>query len=234
MRTMRPSFPLVSSLVLAAFALAGCGETGGEAAPAPAASVSEAPGAQDIDLSRLGFNEGDEENAVVRIVEFSDFGCVFCARFHMNDYEVLHQEFIAGGDVLWKYVPITIGGFPNGEAAAISGECAGAQNRFAPMRDLLYETREEWMAETGDLDGLFRSYAQQAGLDVDAFDACVQGDAAEARLAEANQLAVSLGVRGTPTFIVEGFPVQGAPPLDSFQDALRELIAETRAAAPGS
>ena len=231
---MRPSFPLVSSLVLAAFALAGCGETGGEAAPAPATSVSEAPGAQDIDLSRLGFNEGDEENAVVRVVEFSDFGCVFCARFHMNDYEELHQEFIAGGDVLWKYVPITIGGFPNGEAAAISGQCAGEQDRFAPMRDLLYETREEWMAETGDLDGLFRSYAQQAGLDVDAFDACVQGDAAEARLAESNQLAVSLGVRGTPTFIVEGFPVQGAPPLDAFQDALRELIAETRAAAPGS
>ena len=225
---MRHSLPLVSTLAFTAFVLMGCGETGGDAAPAP-----EVPSPLEVDLSHLGFDEGDVEHALVGIVEFSDFGCVFCARFHMNDYEELHREFIASGDVLWKYVPITIGGFSNGERAALSGQCAGVQDRFAPMRDLLFETREEWMAETDDPAGLFRSYAQQVGLEVDTFDACVQGDEAQAQLAEANQTAVDLGVRGTPTFLVEGFPVQGAPPLDAFQEALRNLIAESRAATPG-
>lgn len=225
---MRHSFPLVSSLALTTFVLMGCGETGGD--PLPAADV---PSPLEVDLSHLGFNEGDEQSALVGIVEFSDFGCVFCARFHMNDYEELHREFIAPGDVLWKYVPITIGGFSNGEGAAVSGMCAGAQDQFARMRDLLFETREDWMAETDDPAGLFRSYAQQVGLDLGVFDACVQGDQAQAQLEEANRIAVDLGVRGTPTFVVEGYPVQGAPPLEAFQDALRNLIAESRAATPG-
>lgn len=237
---MRPSSKCVSFLALAALVLAGCGETGGEAAPAPPAaapSSEPAPGTvpnlQDVDLAHLGFNEGDLDGAVIRVVEFSDFGCIHCARFHMNDYHQLHEEFIAEGDVVWKYVPITIGGFPNGENAALAGECAGAQDRFAPMRDLLFEEREVWMAETEDPEGRFRSYAEEVGLDVGAFDVCMQGGEAEDRLAESNRIAVSLGVRGTPTFIVQGFPVQGAPPLDAFQEALREMIAEARSASPG-
>jgi protein-disulfide isomerase len=237
---MRPSFPAVTTLALAAILLAGCGETGGEAAPAPPVAEPSSqpapgtvPGLQDVDLAHLGFNEGDMDAAVIRVVEFSDFGCIHCARFHMNDYHHIHDEFIAEGDVVWKYVPITIGGFPNGESAALAGECAGAQDRFAPMRDLLFEKREEWMGETDDPEGRFRGYAREVGLDVSAFDACMHGEEAIGRLAEANQLAVSIGVRGTPTFIVQGFPVQGAPPLDAFQEALREMIAEARAASPG-
>jgi protein-disulfide isomerase len=232
---MRHPVSFLCTLALLTLPLAACVESGGEAAPAPSSAVvpEAPPGLQDVDIARMGFNEGNEESAVVRVVEFSDFGCVFCARFHESDYHELYREFVASGDVVWKYIPITIGGFPNGEGAAIAGECAGAQGRFAPMRDLLYDTREEWMGEAANPQGLFRGYAERVGLDLPTFDACVQGDEAEGRLAEANRVAVAIGVRGTPTFIVEGFPVQGAPPLDAFQDALRDLIAQARSQAEG-
>jgi protein-disulfide isomerase len=230
--------PLACAFTLVTLATAGCGGAGGEAAPAPDAPDEEAstqspapPASQDVDLGRLGFNEGDMDRAAVRVVEFSDFGCIFCARFHMDDYPELHDEFIVSGDVVWKYVPITIGGFPNGEEAAIAGECAGAQDRFAPMRDLLFQRRDEWMAETEGVAELFRRYASDTGLDLEAWDACLAGDEAVERLAESNRVAVTIGVRGTPTFLVQGVPVQGAPPLESFQSALRDMIAEARAGA---
>jgi len=207
--------------ILASLLLVGCESD----APAPAGAESEDPL---YDLSGMGFNAGTESTAVVRVVEFSDFGCVFCARFHMTDYSVLEEEFIDSGEVLWKYMPITIGGFPNGDAAALAGICAGEQAQFPGMRDLLFATRETWMAETDELDPLLEGYAREVGLDVEAFRTCLAGEAAQAQLAKANEMARAIQIRGTPTFIVEGFPVQGAPALEDFQQALRGLIAELR------
>jgi protein-disulfide isomerase len=134
---------------------------------------------------------------------------------------------VEAGDVIWKYIPITIGGFPNGREAALAGECAGAQERFPAMRDLLFEEREAWMA-ADDAENLFEGYARQAGLDVEAFGACLESDEPHERLDEANRLARDIGVTGTPTFIVQGYPVQGAPPLDAFQEVLRQMVAEAR------
>ena len=220
-------------------ALAACGGDGNDAASgadAPAAG-SDDMGQEIVDLSRMGYNEGNPEEAVVRVVEFSDFGCVFCARFHMQDYGILHDEFVAGGDVVWKYVPITIGGFPNGNLAALTAECVGEQGDFAPIRDLLFENRETWIATpTAESGELFRSYAQAVGADMAAWEQCLTAGEASARLEQSNQMASELGVRGTPTFIVEGFPVQGAPPLADFQEALRQMVADLRGGAvtPGS
>jgi hypothetical protein len=235
----RPS-PWNVVLGLLLLALAGCGGEGNDAsvgADTPAAASADEMGQQIVDLSRLGYNEGNPEEAVVRVVEFSDFGCVFCARFHMQDYGILHDEFVAGGDVVWKYVPITIGGFPNGNLAALTAECVGEQGDFAPIRDLLFENRETWIATpTAESGELFRSYAEAVGADMAAWEQCLTGGEASARIEQSNQMASELGVRGTPTFIVEGFPVQGAPPLADFQEALRQMVADLRGPAetPGS
>jgi protein-disulfide isomerase len=225
---MRARLSFVAGWILAPLFLLGC--EGATPAPTPGSEGAESP---QYDLSEMGFNAGAETSAVVRVVEFSDFGCVFCARFHTDDYHVLEQEFIDSGDVLWKYVPITIGGFPNGDAAALAGICAGEQARFPEMRDLLFETREIWMAETEGSERLFAEYASQVGLDTAEFAACVAGEGAHTRLAEANEMARAIQIRGTPTFIVEGFPVQGAPALEDFQQALRGLIAEMRGDSSG-
>jgi len=235
------SLPRRAALGALLLALAACGgdAEAPEAAGAPGAPTAGADdmGQEIVDLSRLGYNEGNPEEAVVRVVEFSDFGCVFCARFHMQDYGVLHDEFVAGGDVVWKYVPITIGGFPNGNLAALTAECVGEQGDFAAIRDLLFETRETWIATpTAESGDLFRSYADAVGADMASWEQCLTAGEASARIEQSNRMAGELGVRGTPTFIVEGFPVQGAPPLADFQEALRQMVADLRAGAetPGS
>lgn len=217
-----------TALLGASFLLAvlpACDSNGGQAQQTPpdAPPPQEAP----VNLAEMGYDEGDMEESVIWVVEFSDFGCVHCARFHAETYPEIYQEFVAAGDVAWKYIPITIAGFPNAEEAAVTAHCAADQGRFAEMRDHLYEQREEWFGAQG-ADGLFHGYARDVGLDADDFAACYVGDGARERLSEGNRVAAQIGIQGTPTFIVQGFPVQGAPPLEQFQEALRGMVAEAR------
>lgn len=233
--------------ILAVAMAMGCGDANSQDAGSPpdaaAGADGQTPSAQEQairdrqerqvhDLVRLGHIEGDDDAAVVAVIEFSDFGCVHCAGFHLESYPALYEEFIATGDVAWKYIPISIGGFPNGDLAAVAGECAAQQDRFAPLRDRLFEIREEWM-RSGEPAELFTRHAAELGLDESEFEQCLAEDEeARQRIQDGNRVAQELGVRGTPTFIVQGHPVQGAPPLESFQQVLRELVAEARP--PGS
>ncbi len=226
-------FTALPALLFITMGLTACGDETGEAAPAPngqdAAAQTPANDEEMVDISAIGFDEGDLETAVVQVVEFSDFGCVHCANFHQNSYPVLYEEFVAAGDVVWKYIPVSIAGFPNAMEAAMAAECAAEQDAFRPMRSWLYENREGWMG-TGDPHGMLQSAATDIVDDAAAFEACMnEGGRALERIQEGTELALEIGVRGTPTFVVQGFPVQGAPPLDQFQEALRSLVAEVRA-----
>ncbi len=228
------SFPVALLVLLPLLLAVGCGgdESAQVPAPLPAPEPVEEP--EVVDLADFGFDEGDIEGAAIRVIEFSDFGCIFCARFHVEDYHVLRAEFVATGDVAWKYVVVTVGGFPNGDLAALTGECVGEQGRFPAIRDLLFEEREAWLeAEPSAAPGVFRGFAQSVGADMTAYDACMSGEEAAARVDLQNRIANEVGVRGTPTFIVEGFPVQGAPPLENFRAGLRDLVAEVREAQSG-
>lgn len=179
---------------------------------------------QVVDVSRLGFNEGDRETAVVEVIEFSDFGCGYCRLFHEETYPVLHEEFIASGQVVWKYIPILLGGFRNAPEVTLAAECAGAQGRFPVMRDILFRQQREWTRSSQPVE-LVDGYAREAELDMAAFAACLAEDPPVERLEMGNRAARQLGVRGTPTFFVSGQSVQGAVPLDIFQQVLREQIA---------
>jgi len=218
-------------LLTFALATAGCAEGRGESSEDSLSQEETAP--LTVDLDTLGYTEGDLAGAPIRVVEFSDFGCVFCARFHMNDYATLHEEFVLGGEVAWKYMPITIGNFPNGRLAALTAECVGEQGLFPAIRDLLFMQRSEWLElDEASAPSTFRGYGEAVGADMARWDACMAGTEASARIDVSNQVAQELGVQGTPTFIVNGFPVQGAPALENFQEALRGLAAELRAAQP--
>jgi protein-disulfide isomerase len=230
---------LLPVLLLAPFLLAGCGGDGdeGEAAPPPPTPSAEAE-TEFVDLDQVGYDEGDVAEAPVRIIEFSDFGCVFCARFHEESYGALHDEFVAAGDVAWKYVPITVGGFPNGFEAALAAECVGEQEggaRFPRIRDRLYETRLTWLEATPEgAESHFRELAQEAGAEMGAFDACLEGEEARDRIETSNLVAAQVGVQGTPTFLIQDYAVQGAPAFEDFQRFLRDLVREIREGPDGA
>jgi protein-disulfide isomerase len=188
-----------------------------------------------FDLAQMGHNEGNEETAILGIVEFSDFGCIHCAGFHMETYPALNTEFVASGDILWKYIPVTIGGFPNGNLAGAVGVCALELGSFAQMRDHLFKYREEWRAATPEsATAIFLRYAAEMGMDATALRACLESPEPHATIQENNRIARQIGVNATPSFFVGGEMVRGAPPLDAFQNGLRSILAAAAATEGGA
>ena len=199
---------------------------GSSSAGRPAANPGPSAGqTQSLDIASLGYNSGPE-GAPVRVLEFSDFGCGYCRRFHQESFPVLEEEYMATGKVEWKYIPIIIGLFPNAMEAARAGECAGEQGRFPAMRDLLFDRQQEWK-NSDDPEPLMQGYARELELEMERFDNCVSQGWQDRRIMAGTQLSREVGVRGTPTFFVVGYaPIPGAIPLDLFRQVLDTVYAE--------
>jgi protein-disulfide isomerase len=181
--------------------------------------------AQKADLEGVGHWIG-EDGAPVVVVEYSDFACGACAQFATTTWPVVHEEFVRTGKVRWLVVPFELG-FRNSEEGARAGECAADQDAFWTMHDALYRERDAWVDDRNPKDDLVE-LARSEGLDAERFRACYEDDSFESRTEAANEAARSDGVRGTPTFFINGFQVQGALPPEAFRQLLRD------ADAPGS
>lgn len=166
----------------------------------------------------MGYSRGPED-APVNIVEFSDFGCGYCRIFQTQTLPVLIDEYVSAGLVRWTYVPYVLGIFPNGEQAAVAGECAGEQGKFEPMRARLYEDQAGWRG-SDEPTSFFARLAKEEGLDAEEFAQCLGGDEAMSRVRDNTRMGQAGGIRGTPGFFVNGFPISGALPLDSFRDVI--------------
>jgi hypothetical protein len=179
-------------------------------------------------LDDLGWNEGDS-TAPIRVVEFSDFGCGYCRKFHEETYPTLVEEYIATGKVQWKYVPMVLGIFgPNATAAAIAGECAGEQGHWNAARDSLFATQREWK-QADDPYPVYRRIAGNVGADVERWERCVEDGGREERVVYGTELGRQAGVRGTPTFFIVGYqPIPGAIPLDIFREVLDTVWVNAR------
>lgn len=167
------------------------------------------------------------EDAVLEIVEFSDFECPYCAMAMpvVDSLLAAHPEDVR---LVFRHFPLPIHEHAARAAqAAIEAERQGA---FWAYHDLLYENQAE-LADT-DLIG----YAEAIGLDAGAFERALAEGAHQQRMHEDMELGTSLAVTGTPTFFVNGFRIQGVPPIWVFEiaiDAFRKGVVEPREPSPG-
>jgi len=168
-------------------------------------------------------------DAPITIVEFSDFQCPYCARAAGTVAQVL----AANPDVRLVYAHLPLDGHAWARPAALAATCAARQNdnAFWALHDLYFrEQRALTPANViersrGTLGGQSRM-AGAANLDLAAWDACVRdtGSAAHrealASVAAQEALAGDAGVTGTPGFFINGAFVNGAQPLEVFQQAI--------------
>lgn len=179
---------------------------------------------QGVDLTGVGYDVGDP-NAPILMVEFSDFGCPYCAQHARETFPRLDEEFVSTGRVFYKHVPFVMGMFPNGDHAARAAECAGEQDRFWPMHDSVYAHQGEWKRGR-DPDSVLRGLAGQVVPDGERWESCYAADRQGERTASANAGARRLGVRATPTFFVNGQMVEGALPLSAMRQGLNAMLGE--------
>lgn len=176
----------------------------------------------------LGYSQG-REDAPVTVHEFSDYGCAYCATFQVTTFQEIRRDYIETGQVRWIFVPFVVGMFRHGEEAARAGECAAEQDAFWPMKERLYGGQRDWRRGRAPLQH-FGSYAAALGLDTARFESCYEENRGGARTLLNNRTAQILGVRGTPTFIINGRLVEGTLPIERFR-ALFEASAAAEAAA---
>jgi protein-disulfide isomerase len=173
---------------------------------------------------RIGYALGADD-APVQVVEFSDPGCTSCAHFTRRSFAELRQEFVETGRVQWRYVTLDRG-FPNGVPAARAGACAARQDRFWEMRARLAQDQRDWIGRR-DPGDRFRAYAADLGLDAAAFADCLdEPDRRGTGMSVNEMVAVQLGIRAVPTFLVNGRPVIGALGTEQFRGIVLEALGE--------
>lgn len=164
-------------------------------------------------------------DAPVTIVEFADYECGFCARAAAT-LKQLEAEFPGKIRVAWKDFPLPF--HPSARPAAIAARAAAAQGRFWELHDKL-------LAHGSELDRpRIEQYAQELGLDASRLRGALASEGAlgagvDADVAEGKQL----GVRGTPTFFVNGVAVHGAQPIEVMRAQVKAALLRAQAVIDG-
>ncbi len=160
-----------------------------------------------------------DANAPVTIVEFSDFECPFCARFYEQTLPQIEEEYIETGQVklVFRDFPLT-SIHPNAQKAAEAAECAGEQEMYWEMHDVLFEEGVSGGVST------FKQYADDLGLDTEEFNSCLDSGEMADEVSMDMTDGTALGIRGTPGFIINGQLVSGAQPFSVFQQIIESEL----------
>ena len=187
--------------------------------PVVEAPVEEEPQFVRYDVASEGFPSIGPADAPITIVEFSDYQCPFCKRWHDEVYQSLLNEYPGQIRLVYRHLPLTSihpDAFPAAEAAM----CAGEQNSYWPYHEMLFSNTELGSS-------IYTRYAQELGLDLNSFETCVAERKYEENVQSDLDFALGLGVRSTPTFFINGLAVVGAQPLNVFKQVIdKELAGE--------
>lgn len=164
------------------------------------------------------------------LVDVSDFQCPYCGQGARELLPVVHEKFVHTGKVEIIYLALPLQMHPHAFKAAEAAACAGDQKKFWPMHDLLFAHQQALAPD--QLPG----YAQELGLDVPAFQKCLSGGSHDAGIRESIRIAKSLGIHGTPAYLLArripgGDKVQvleivsGLPPFEELDQKITALLA---------
>lgn len=164
------------------------------------------------------------DSAPVKITEYADFECPACARFAILTMPDIQQRLIPTGKVQWRWMDFPLPQHPNSALAHVAAGCAADQGKFWPMEYTLYFNQDDWFSDANP-EGKFLDYARQAGVNTDSFKVCVAQRRPWPRI-EANKCSGDkLGINETPTLVVDGRLLPGAPAFDDVQHLVDSLSA---------
>jgi len=155
-------------------------------------------------------------NALIEIVEFSDFDCPYCQQA-TDTLSKLRELF--GDQIRLVYKDFPLPSHPNAFKAAEAGRCAKDQGKFWELHDKMF-------ASQGALEpDSLKLYAAELGLDAAAFSLCLDEGRYADRVQRDMAIGADHGVSSTPTLFVNGRLVAGAMPLGFFEELVREELA---------
>jgi len=185
-------------------------------------------------------NASGDPNAPIKIEEFSDFQCPFCKRFSDQTEAQLIDTYVATGKVYFVYrsygnfVSDNSGGL-NSESkdAAAAAYCAGDQNKFWEMHDILLANQNG--ENIGDFTNKrLTAFAETIKLDMGKFQSCFNGNTYSSRVDDDAVAGKAAGIQATPSFVmtytvngqVKTTLIEGALPFSDFQTKIEAALAE--------
>jgi len=159
----------------------------------------------------------------VTVVEFLDLECEACGAAFPG-VEKLRAEYADKVTFVMRYFPIP--SHRNAELAARAVEAAGQQGQLEPMYRKMYETQPQWGDQAVSHVDTFRGFARDLGLDMARFEAAWNDPATTARVVADRTDGTALGVRGTPTFFINGAQFAGRPSYDGLKAAIDAELAK--------
>lgn len=188
----------------------------GKVAPAPVPQAPQAPEQPPAKVENLadGTTVLGDKNAPVTIVEFTDYECPFCKRAHDQTFPQIKSQYIDTGKVRYSVRNFPLPFHENAQKAAEAVECAGKQGKFWAYHDAVFASQE-----TLDVASL-KKFAVNLGLNTNTFNTCLDNGEMTKLVQDDAAFGSQNGVRGTPSFFVNGNIIVGAQPFTAFQTAI--------------
>ena len=164
-------------------------------------------------------------DAKITIVEFGDYQCTFCYKFHNDVMKKINEKYIKSGEVNFVYKDFPL----NGESSILASEasyCAQQQNQFWTYHDILYDN---WGGEnTGWItQEVLTNFALKTELNLEKFNSCMKNSEFQQKVLNNEQFAKEINIDATPSFLIfndnEVYRIIGAQPFEKFELVFHEL-----------
>jgi protein-disulfide isomerase len=169
-------------------------------------------------------------NAPLTMVEFTDYQCPFCSRFHSQTFPLIRKAYIEPGRVRYVTLDFPLSSIhPDALRAARASHCGEEQGKYWELHDVLFNQRGRLGREA------ILGAVTELGLNAPRFSACLDSEAHDARIQQDLSRGRAIGISGTPTFLLgrtagktlHGQVIVGAQPFEVFDDLIRSLLDRT-------
>ncbi len=181
------------------------------------ASNSQGAGAASTDA--LGRPARGAKNAIVTIVEYSDYQCPFCGRVEPTLAEVL-KNYPDTVRIVFNHNPLAM--HKDAKLAHQAAHAAGLQGKFWEMHDTLFKNQKNLKE-----DDLIK-YAKDLSLDLNKFRTDLKSPETVAAIDKALKIGEDNDIKGTPNFSINGMPLKGAVPYEQFKAKIDEALENAR------
>ena len=164
-------------------------------------------------------------NAPITILEWGDYQCTFCYKFHQNTLDIINEDFIKTGKVKFIFKDFPLNG-PDSKLAAEASYCAQDQEKYWKYHDELYKNwggeRTGWITRES-LD----KFAEIVDLDIEKFNKCLDDHKYENKVDLLYAFGKEIGIDATPSFLVFNdekiIKIRGNQPLEVFLKTFDEF-----------
>ncbi|MGE3332055.1 MAG: thioredoxin domain-containing protein [Rhodospirillaceae bacterium] len=210
------------ALMLAALAITGAGVAASAADSKPAAPAA-APAKAGEPVYRE-FIQGNPKSKVT-VIEYASLTCGHCKHFQDEIYPELKKAYIDTGKIRFVYRDFPLDGLAAG--GALLARCAPG-DKGKVLIDLMFKNQAEWVRSPSPLEPL-KGYAQLAGMDNAAVEACLKNEGIMNKIREVQETASNqYKVESTPTFFIGEEKMEGAQPFEVMAKAIDKAIAAAK------